>query len=594
MYNSYEEIKVLSQIEHVRTRPEMYIGNTNNPSQLFYEVIDNSLDEAFQTSSCSIRCRIEKNYFSVEDNGRGFPLKDNQGEDAIITACTKLFSGGKFDKKAYSSSIGLHGVGLVAVNALSEKMNITSKRRNISARSHNFSRGILQKEKNNSTLKNTGTYVESYPDSAIFKETSINIKNVEYRLRLASTLIDKVKIYLNKSLLKPFEKEELLFKSFDTNIIEVEVSDSSNQSLRVILAYDTKEIDKISRGSVNLLEVNEGTHINISKTALSEAWMQHVGKRRVLKEDTLCGLRIFVSGKIANPAYSSQTKENLSIRTSELKELKNKLTNAFEEKLKENEELRSILIRKFEEYRKFLDRHSTGNYLNSVLAYGEGTNIDRGSSGISKLLDCRKKSRKGTELFVVEGDSAAGCMIPVKDDEIHAILPLRGKVLNVINKPINSILDNQEIRSLINGIGAGAFFKQKINSIRYEKIIVLTDGDVDGQNILALLIGCLCYIVPEIVKQGSVFVARAPLYGYRVKNEFIPVFDKEKHSGRRLKRFKGLGKMNEDEIKQVAFNNKTRKLIRVTLNEDSINDISKIVGTSGGKREVLEKANLIL
>jgi DNA gyrase subunit B len=578
-----EKITVLSEIEHIRQRSGMYIGLTENPLHLCYELIDNALDEANAENAKNINLWISKNHFSIIDDGRGIPLHDLNGEVAAIVTCTKLFSGAKFDKHAYKISIGLNGVGLVAVNALSTSMELVVCRdkKKLTA---TFSKGVLQKksiQKSVDEVKKSYTKIDFEADPEIFESTNLEplVPIIEKRLRLAKTALD-CNIFFQSSEVKPYTNEELIGCTVLT-------AHKSKTHELMVLGYKLESTNEdINNGAVNLLPVDRGTHIQSLKKIIQEAWSPFIKDRNIRPADVLIGCSAFISVIVDEPKYSSQTKEQLSSSNPVRLETYKEFVDAIRNYLAGHENQRNILLRKFEDYRASLDRLSSTAYINSVIKLGEldGENVSRNSS-VPKLLDCSSPKRDFTELYIVEGASAKGPLKSTRNSSIHAILPLKGKILNVIDRDIVSIMDNDEVRSIINGIGAGAYSKFDITRIRYGKIIIMTDADQDGLNILALLIGLFNYAMPELISAGHLYYAQMPLYGYYDK-KFIPVYS-EKDLPPKIKsfqRFKGLGEMNPDQIKEIAFVETVRKLVQVT---DPDKEVTKLVGGSFLKRKLL-------
>ena len=602
----YDSIKVLEGMEAIRINPQMFVGSVETPVHLFYEVFDNALDEIEAGGAKEVKCTFynhQRSEFSVYDTGRGFPVKDEDGNDAVETAFTKLFSGAKFKgtKESYGTSRGLHGVGLSAVNALSTEINvITIRGRTLRTRTFVDGKLIQFNKKRVKEDDPSGTSVLVVPDPKYFESVLLTRKMVLPRIQMAATLNPGVEFTLqyqdddrpghNKEIVKGFTPTELLPGKIDIGPIELRATDSRGQSMWVVVGYDTKENVDLKSGSVNLALAEEGTHIQRAALAIVNAWQEWIEGRDIKKWDVEKGMRLFVSCNILNPQYTSQTKEKLRIDQKEFKDLEGQIQEQFSDWLKKHARLRKALIKKFEDYRKTMNRLNESTYLGDVIEFGrDDEDQSRTGRGDSKLLDCSRTGVDGTELFVVEGDSAYGSLLQVRDPETTAILPLRGKSMNVIDRPIRTILDNLEIRSLINGIGAGAFQAQKVDSIRYEKIILFTDADPDGQHILALLIGALCYVVPDVVKRGSVYWLESPLYGRYDKEKFVPVWKK---SDKFTSRFKGLGELNPEQIRGVALGSK-RRLHQLTTSVQGIKKVLEVVGTKAGKKSILEEFGLL-
>ena len=585
--SNYDTIKVLPILEAIRKRPGMYIGETNHPTHLFFEILDNSLDEAQAGHANFIQINIGNDFFSVRDNGRGMPQSWNEEYKTYdpVVACTVAHSGGKFDKEAYNLSIGLHGVGMTAVNALSDKMLIETWRKD-SKFSVDMIYGVPENIKIDKTnpLRDSGTTIEVWPSGKHFKSVLLEKDIILARIRLAKTFIKNLKINLNSEEVLGYSDAELCPK-VDTKIFDLSKTLDNGESFKIKFGYSESDIRKdINRGSVNLLEVNNGAHINVSERAIKEAWKEIVDPTTLAylsEDDYLCGVSSFILVNLLNPSYSSQTKEKLSGSIKDydylIKEIKSLIVK--ELKSKENTKLVENLITKFKLYRQSINKASSTKFIDELIQMGDtGEDVTRGISLESKLLDCSSTNREETELFITEGDSAGGGLISQRDPNIHAILPLRGKTLNVINKDIKQILGNLEIRSLINAMGAGCAQREDVSRIRYGKIVIATDADVDGANIMALLLGALCFLTPSVVRSGRIYIATPPLFGQYDKNkEFIPIWNQEDLDPKKQTlRFKGLGSMDPQELYKSLIDEKHRKIYKIEL--DDYEKVIKVVG----------------
>lgn len=595
---NYNKIKVLSELEHIRLRPGMYIGDTENPTHLFYEVFDNALDEAVSGHAKVISISLTPTSFSIMDDGRGIPQNWNEQykmHDPVLVAL-KLHSGGKFDKDAYKISIGLNGIGLVACNALSDEMTIDTCREG-KRFVVKFVSGMPQKP----IVTDMGalppyTAVTLSPSPKYFNTVETDKLAISNRLRLAVTFIKDLKITLNGDDVQPYTEKDLC-PNCDTDVFQIDYKDGE-EYVKCFLGYNTTvQAKSVNRGSVNLLEVNYGSHIRLFERALKDAWFGIIGaedKKLIHEEDFLCGVRGFTLVQLLNPSYTSQTKDTLSGSVKNFNNLLNGLSKEISRVLQEKPKLVSALLNKFREYRKSLNRLSSSQYLDSVIEYGEEDSINRSIVLDSKLIDCISPDRDKTELYIVEGDSAGGGIIPLRDPNIHAVLPLRGKVMNVVDCDIKHILDNLEIRSLINAIGCGCLHRENVSKIRYQKIIVACDADVDGQNISALILGALCYLTPNVVKSGYVYIADMPLWGQRTAKtkEFRPIFrqqDLNPHWD--TFRFKGLGSMDPEELFKSLLDPTFRRLNLVEVLD--IRSVTCIVGSSEFRKKMLMRKGLV-
>lgn len=603
---SYNKLMVLTEIEHIRKRPGMYVGETNHPTHLLYELLDNALDEATAGHANKVKVKFgynEDNEYeiSVSDNGRGIPQRYNKKikmYDPVIAA-TKLHSGGKFDKKAYKISIGLNGIGLVACNALSRQMSIRTFRDG-SLFSVKFKDGIPSKPIVSGHDKHThGTIVSIIPSKQYFDSIKVDEKAVRQRLVLASTFIKDLTITYNGKLIEPNEPED--FIKCDTPVFQAEVEQDNGEYALIYFGYSQRHTKKdINLGSVNLLEVNFGAHIRLLEKALKKAWYKVLSSnvRKFLEEDdVLCGLQGFMYIKLRNPSYTSQIKDTLSassLKDSE-KPLLEGLTEQIQSILSSSKHSKIIegLTQKFIDYRESQNKLVSNKYLDQAIILGEdGEEVDRSLKKDTKLIDCTSSDREGTELFVIEGDSAGGGLVKLRDQNIHAILPLRGKTLNVVGLEIKRILDNTEIRSLINAFGTGCLQKEDTSRFRYSKIIIATDADVDGLNIRALILGAIAYLTPNLLRENKVYIVIAPLFGQYKRDEFTPVWNQEDlKDGLKTLRFKGLGSMNPNEVAQSILKKGQRKLTKVTV--EDILSVTELVGDPFIRKEMLVKKGLI-
>lgn len=586
----YDCIKVLEEVEHIRLRPGMYVGSVETPLHLIYEVLDNALDEANAGSATEIRVKLTKESCEISDNGRGFPLYNINGVPAPVVACTKLFSGGKFDRSSYHVSIGLNGVGLVAVCALSSKMTLATTRITGGLVAE-FSQGKVVSYSSTPGQSTTGTTVTFSPDPQIFRSTDLLhhcLHELTHRIRLALTVMKDLKIWINDELITPYQYRDLVSSSVDTELCVCTLPDHTC----LIIGYSSRlSSEDLSHGAVNLLPVDRGTHIAVARRIIIQAWEQFIAGRVIKPADVLIGCSSFCSVFLSNPQYTSQVKDTLSNSITEFSSVSEQLVRQFSKFLSSHEDLRTRLIKKFEDYRESLNRLDATAYLDSILNLGDVAegNVSRRLSA-PKLIDCSSTSVKDTELFIVEGESAAGSLRHARDKRYHAILPLRGKILNIVDREIQSVMDNEEVRSIINGVGAGAYHRSDIRKIRYGKIIIMSDSDYDGMNIRALVIGLFAYAMPEVINSGHLYFVEAPLYGYYEQGQWVPHYEMTPPPVSSYQRFKGLGEMNSNEIKEVAFNEKYRRLVRLV---DADKEIVRLVGGSFLKRKLLIDRGLI-
>jgi DNA gyrase/topoisomerase IV subunit B len=602
MTATYDKITVLSEGDHIRLRPGMYIGSTEDATHLFQEVIDNALDECMAGHANAVYVHYDATSFTVSDNGRGIPQSYNHEfkEYGPILIATKLFSGSKFNGEAYSIKAGLNGIGLTAVNYLSDWLYINTTR-NQQEFDVKFKDGIPSKPIiSQCGLHVHGTWIKVYPSPQYFKSVSIDPKVVTSRTRLAATFLPKVEIYVNDELTKPFTKEDFC-PDADTPAIEIKIDLEDGQGLQAILAYDTKGIKtEIGQGSVNLLECNSGVHIRAFESAIVQGWRKIFDKDLLDYldwKDPLIGAKGFIYIKVKDPKYTSQTKEVLAGSVNEYSFLIEKLSSEIAKQLQAPsfENYRKALVLKFKDYRSHLNQLSSGKFLDEVLRLGEedDARINRGLRSDTKLIDCTSTERKSTELFIVEGDSAGGGIVSERNRLIHAVLPLRGKLLNIIDLSLDSIMMNIEIRSLVNSVGCGVRHKEIPERIRYSKIIIAADPDCDGKNIEALIVGALCYLIPKTVRAGHIFIVHAPLFGqYDKKGNWLPVWEQASLNPKlKTERYKGLGSLESDQLAEVLLNPSTRHLSKITVND--IKMVELLVGHSGARKEMLLSRGII-
>lgn len=476
---TYNTIEQLDAIEHIRLRPGMYIGTNDTPAHLFSEVIDNALDEAANGYCNRIDITYKDHIVTIQDNGRGIPhSKTNKGQEAIIAA-TENMSGGKFNRDNYAKAVGLHGVGLCAVRALSDFLTISSVRdgEEYCAKFNDANLVSFEKKK---VSDNQGTFVQFRPCTKYFESDDIPISYVIERVRVALTEIRKLKIFFNDEELHPYSDEELLANS-DIKFPLMSGSDKNNNEMFLRLGYTTVGLQSDEAGSVNLLPVNAGTHVDIAKKALIEAWnlTGYIDDLELKPEDVLVGSHLYASASFVETAWTSQDKKQLKMRIKEFDDLIKSLAKNIMRSIQQlSKESKDALLRKFIDYRESQNRLSTAKYMQGVVKYGdEGKTTKRSFSSDSKLVDCVSEDRESTELFVCEGNSAGSNLISQRDPMIHAVLPLRGKPRNIMEESVETILNNLEMRSIVNSLGTGLMKHERPELCRYGKIIITADAD---------------------------------------------------------------------------------------------------------------------
>ena len=588
-----EEIKVLDGLEGVRKRPAMYIGSTGKEGlhHLIYEVVDNSVDEALAGACTKIIVQLNKDgSVTVEDNGRGIPVEEHKQtkKSALETVMTMLHAGGKFDNKAYIISGGLHGVGVSVVNALSKEL-IVQVKRDSKVYEQKYKRGKPQGDlKVVGKSDSTGTTVTFYQDDEIFSTLQFDFSVVATRMRelaflnpglkiilkdeakqkqeeffAAGGLVEFVK-WLNKSK-ETLHKPIYFKKEMDHTIVEVAVQ------------YNNSYLDNIF-GFVNTINTVEGgTHIAGFKTALTRVINNYAQKNKVIKDETLTGddvregLTAIVNIKIREPQFEGQKKTKLG--NSEVKGFVDSIvTTHLAEFFEENPSIAKVIAAKVSEAAKAREAAKKARDLvRRKNAFG--------LSGLpGKLADCSSKKSDDTEIFIVEGESAGGSEKQARNKEFQAILPLKGKILNVEKAAPVKVLSSEEIANLITAIGTGVGEEFNLDKLRYSKIIIMTDADVDGQHIKTLLLTLFFRYMDQLIENGKVFVAVPPLYKIRKHRDHYVYSDiglKRAliHLGQgknvNVQRFKGLGEMNPQQLWETTMNPNTRMLKRVTI-EDAV------------------------
>jgi DNA gyrase subunit B len=593
--NTYDskDIKILEGLEAVRKRPAMYIGSTG-PSglhHLIWEVVDNSVDEAMAGRCTAIEIQLEKNgSVTVSDNGSGIPVKPHPKTkvSALTTVLTTLHAGGKFESGAYTVSGGLHGVGISVVNALSVYVKVEVQRdEHVWDQTFDYGKPT-SKIKKGKPSKKTGTKVNFLPDPKIFTETQIFEYNiVSERIRQTAFLNKGLKIVLKDNRVKPATKEEFLYKGGLTDFIDylneghdvlhnkvISFSDKAkNSEIEVAMQWKTEDEVTIKSFANNIHTVEGGTHEEGLRTAITKAINDFAKSRNLHSDISLTGddiregLTGVVSVRAQEPQFEGQTKTKLGNT-----EMKSKV------QVLVNQELPKWLSKNTKEGRSIVERCALA--AKARMSAKKARELTKRKSILEtaglpgKLADCSSKDPSESELFIVEGDSAAGPAKQARESRTQAILPIRGKIINVQKVTENRALQNEEISSLIKAIGTGIKSDYKGDESRYDKIIFLTDADVDGAHIRTLLLTFFFKFMPGLIKEGKVWIAEPPLYrakstggvNYLKDDEALEKLKKEnKNKKFIISRFKGLGEMNAGELWDTAMNPESRRLIKVNI-----------------------------
>lgn len=606
---SASNIQILKGLEAVRKRPGMYIGTTGEEGlhHLVYEIVDNSIDEALAGYCSEIDVYIEQgNIIRVEDNGRGIPtdIHPEEGISALEVVLTKLHAGGKFDKNSYKVSGGLHGVGVSVVNALSEWLEVTVHR-NGEIFFQRYKRGIPEKAVSVlGTTDKTGTTVRFKPDSEIFQDTQIfKFETLSSRLRELSFLNKGIKINItdfrppvpkeNKFLFEGGVKSFVSFLNENKKALQSEPiyfeseKDTEKGLVKVEVAMEYSEsYNELVLSFVNNINTREGgTHLSGFKAALTRVFNEKLktskaGKRAKLNEpltseDTRFGLTAVVSAKVPDPQFEGQTKAKLG--NTEIKKIVESIVydNLFLY-FEQNPDTAEIILSKAIE-----------SSMARIAAQRARANVLRKSSLESgslpgKLADCSEKDPSLCEIYIVEGDSAGGSAKGGRDSKHQAILPLWGKMLNVEKARIEQVVDNDKLKPVIQALGTNIGKNFNLEKLRYDKVIIMADADVDGSHIRTLLLAFFFRYMTQLIETGHVYLAMPPLYKIDYKKKSHYAFnDSEKdrilkeigvsedENSVRIQRYKGLGEMNPEQLWDTTMNPETRQMMKVTM-EDAV------------------------
>ena len=609
-----DSIQVLSCLDHIRLRKGMYIGEGIDPRGLLSEIFDNAIDEVQAGYSDELQVWIDtkRNLYTVRDFGRGIPhgmkkLENGEEKEIIEVLLTVSNSGGKFNNDSYNYSAGLNGLGMTVTNALSTEMTVMSIRKGKYVMgevgiddSLEISYGI--------TDDKDGTIVTFSPDPKYFHTDKIPLEFIKDRCKIASALgfrarlmVDGEEIPTNATMFDLIKEESSV--STYVNIQPIEVISLSGEKMKVAIKYTSETNDRYF-GYTNLLSnYLGGTHVQeLSKTVIT-TWKEFVDKHKNIKpsvelhnNDYLVGLRGVCAVFISNAEFSSQTKEKLVVNRKYFEELMGLFSKQFYRYLENNILIAQQLVKRFEEYRIAQNNLLSRKEISSLIKISDDTDDNvRRRSVVSKLVECTSKKKQGTELFLVEGDSAKGPYLFTRNKETQAILPLRGKILNVTCKTIKEAVQNNEICDIANAIGAGIGPSCDASKSRYEKICLSCDADEDGKHITSLIASLFVNLFPDLVKAGKVWIALPPLYswgkdeksfGWCNNIEDIPKNAKDVH------RFKGLGEMNPNQLKFFCVDPNTRRQIQLEYPSD-IDEFNRIVGSSTGKNDLFKELGII-
>ncbi len=595
-YNA-KDIEVLEGLEPVRKRPGMYIGSTNQDGlhHLVNEVLDNSIDEVLAGHATDISFQYKKDgSIKIKDNGRGIPIDFHpkyKNKRALEVVLTTLHAGGKFNSNAYKTSGGLHGVGISVVNALSSLLQVQVFKDGKVYR-QDYSKGKVKTkikiEKCSKKLK--GTEISFIPDESIFEETQFVPKKLYNFINMKSVLVGgtTINFEIDKELIKDKtpNKKSFFYKKGIEDYFQLEYANNSklfeknfllkskikdNENFETLISFNTNENSSLMSYCNTIETPDGGSHENGIRNGILKAIKLYGQKNQFSKISNINHSDIFdysnviISIFINDPSFEGQTKKRI-IMPNLQKEIETKTQQEFLLWLNANKKNSKILLD------NLIERALQRTDLSKIKELDRKSIKERNRLP-GKLVDCSSKSIKDSEIFIVEGDSAGGSAKQARNREFQAILPLRGKILNVYNVGLSKIADNNEIQNLIQSLGCGIGKNFEISKLRYEKIILMTDADVDGSHIATLLITFFYKYMKSLIDENKLYLAMPPLFKIYNKNKFFYAYDeKEKdkliekefrYDNYNITRFKGLGEMPADQLKETTMDQNKRNLILI-------------------------------
>ncbi len=587
-----QDIKILKGLEAVRKRPGMYIGSTGKRGlhHLVYEVVDNSVDEAMAGFCNFIRVILRKDgYVEVVDNGRGIPvdIHPEVGKSALEVVMTTLHAGGKFAKDSYKISGGLHGVGVSVVNALSEHL-IAEVYRDGKVYRQEYSRGKpLTDVKIVGTTNKTGTKIVFKPDPEIFSTVEFDPSEIKMRLKelaylnpgLTIEFVDEIrgdrKVYRYEGGISQFVQALNKGKKVLHDVIRIQ---GKHEDIMVDIAfqYTNSDAEIIYSYANNIKTVDGGTHVTAFKSTLTRIMNEYGKKFGFLKkeqsfsgEDVRDGITAVISVLVKEPEFEGQTKSKLGNE-----KVLEAVSKVFREQLKEYFDSHPDVVKKI--LAKIQTAMKAREAARKAKEMVKRKNVLENTSLPGKLADCTTNDLEKSELFIVEGDSAGGSAKQARDRVFQAILPIRGKILNVEKASYTKLLRNEQINDIIVAVGTGIGDSFDLNKLRYGKIIIMTDADIDGAHIRTLLLTLLYRYMKPLIEEGRVYIALPPLYKVTVGKEehylysdeeleeFIKGLNGKKYT---IQRYKGLGEMNPEQLWETTMDPERRKIIRVKIED---------------------------